>query len=92
MYLRSVRSPEERPKRRLAPVTDDLFSQPVRAEELVEDYEEEAREKEEGWDGKVEEGEGKTWKPQKQERIFLRTSFIIPFRCLGWPWLGCLKK
>jgi len=42
MYLRSVRSPEERPKRRLAPVTDDLFSQPVRAEELVEDYEEDS--------------------------------------------------
>jgi len=42
MYLRSVRSPEERPKRRLAPITDDLFSQPVRAEELVEDYEEDS--------------------------------------------------
>ena len=42
MYLRSVRSPEERLKRRLAPITDDLFSQPVRAEELVEDYEEDS--------------------------------------------------
>ena len=42
MYLRSVRSPEERPQRRLAPITDDLFSQPVRAEELAEDYEEDS--------------------------------------------------
>ena len=42
MYLRSIRSPEERPKRKLAPITDDLFSQPVQTEELVEDYEEDS--------------------------------------------------
>merc|ERR1712013_644946 len=38
MYLRSVRSPEQRPARKLAPITDDIFSQAVPAQELEEDY------------------------------------------------------
>merc|ERR1712156_225155 len=42
MYLRSVRSPEQRPARKLAPITDDIFSQPVPARELEEDYEEDS--------------------------------------------------
>ena len=42
MYLRSVRSPEQRPARKLAPITDDIFSQAVPARELEEDYEEDS--------------------------------------------------
>ena len=42
MYLRSVRSPELRPARKLAPITDDIFSQPVPVRELEEDYEEDS--------------------------------------------------